>query len=100
MDFQIRNQRKIKPVILALQYSHCVWYSHETGKANKMCLTETYSRVRVGNNLSDMFPIRNVLKQGSPHSPLFFNFDLDGIRLEVNADKTTDVVMPRDQNAG
>ena len=30
----------------------------------KMCLTETYSRVRVGKNLSDMFPIWNGLKQG------------------------------------
>jgi len=30
----------------------------------KMCLTETYSRVRVGKNLSDRFPIRNGLKQG------------------------------------
>jgi hypothetical protein len=30
----------------------------------KMCLTETYSRVRVGNNLSEIFPIRNGLKQG------------------------------------
>ena len=28
----------------------------------KMCLTETYSRVRVGKNLSDMFPIGNGLK--------------------------------------
>ena len=28
----------------------------------KMCLTETYSRVRVGKNLSDMFPIRNGSK--------------------------------------
>ena len=30
----------------------------------KMCLTETYSRVWVGMNLSDKFPIRNGLKQG------------------------------------
>ena len=30
----------------------------------KMCLTVTYSRVRVGKNLSEMFPIRNGLKQG------------------------------------
>jgi len=30
----------------------------------KMCLTETYNKVRVGMNLSDMFPIRNGLKQG------------------------------------
>jgi len=29
----------------------------------KMCLTETCSRVRVGKNLSDMFPIRNGLKR-------------------------------------
>jgi hypothetical protein len=28
-----------------------------------MCLTETYSRVRVGKRLSEMFPIRNGLKQ-------------------------------------
>ena len=36
----------------------------------KMCLTETYSRVRVGKNLSDIFPIRNGLKQGDGLSPL------------------------------
>ena len=29
----------------------------------KTCLTETYSRVRVGKNLSDMFPIRKGLKR-------------------------------------
>jgi hypothetical protein len=41
-----------------------------------MCLTETYSRVRVGKNLSEMFPIRKGLKQGAALSPLFFNFAL------------------------
>jgi hypothetical protein len=30
----------------------------------KMCLNETYSRVRVGKHLSDMFPIKNGLKRG------------------------------------
>ena len=30
----------------------------------KMCLTEMCSRVRVGKNVSDMFPITNGLKQG------------------------------------
>ena len=34
----------------------------ERGRLIKMCLTEMYSRVRVGKNLSDMFPIRNGLK--------------------------------------
>jgi len=40
----------------------------------KMRLTETYSRIRVGRNLSDVFPIRNGLKQGDVLSPLLFNF--------------------------
>jgi hypothetical protein len=30
----------------------------------KMCLNETYSRVRVGKYSSDIFPIRNGLKEG------------------------------------
>jgi hypothetical protein len=41
-----------------------------------MCLNETYSRVRVGKHLSDLFPIRNGLKQGDALSPLRFNFVL------------------------
>jgi hypothetical protein len=43
----------------------------------KMCLTETYSRVRVGKNLSDMFAIRNGLKQGDALSSLLFNLALE-----------------------
>ena len=39
----------------------------------KMCLNETYSRVWVGKNVSDMFPIRNGLKQGDALTPLLFN---------------------------
>ena len=116
-----------------------------------MSLTETYSRVRVGENVSDRFPIRNGLKQGDALSPLLFNFALeyairrvlqvnqDGLKLngthqllayandvnilggsiynlkenaaalvaatreiglEVSADKSKYMVMPRDQNAG
>ena len=37
----------------------------------KMCLNETYSRVRVGKNLSDMLPIMNGLKQDDAVSLLF-----------------------------
>jgi len=57
-------------------------------KLIKMCLTETYSRVRGGKNLSDMFPIRNGLKQGDALSPLFFNFALECAirRVQVNQD--------------
>ena len=46
-------------------------------KLIKMCLTETYSRVRVGKNLSDKFPIRNDLKPGDALTPLLLNFTLE-----------------------
>jgi hypothetical protein len=36
----------------------------------KMCLNETYCKVRIGKYLSDNFPIQNSL------SPLFFKFAL------------------------
>jgi len=87
----------------------------------KVCLTETYSRVQVGKNLSDRFPIRNGLKQGDALSPLLFNRALeyairnvqvnqDGLKLngtyqhlesglEVNADKLKYMVMSLDQTA-
>jgi hypothetical protein len=39
-----------------------------------MNLIATYSTVRVGKHLFDMFPLRDVLKQGDVLSPLLFNF--------------------------
>jgi hypothetical protein len=52
----------------------------------KLCLTETYSRVGVGKNLFEMFPIRNGLKQGDVLSPLLFNLTLEYAikRVQVN----------------
>jgi hypothetical protein len=54
----------------------------------KMCLTETYSRVRVDKYLSEAFPIRNELKQGDGLSPLLFNLTLEYAikRVQVNQD--------------
>ncbi|KAJ4426392.1 hypothetical protein ANN_27206 [Periplaneta americana] len=42
-----------------------------------MCLSETYSRVHIGQFLSDAFPIHCRLKQGDALSPLLFNFALE-----------------------
>jgi len=39
-----------------------------------MCLNETYGRVRVGKNLSDMFPDKNGWRQRDALSLLLFNF--------------------------
>ena len=53
-----------------------------------MNLTETYSRVWVGKNVSDRFPIRNGLKQGDTPSPMLFNFAVQYAirRVHVNRD--------------
>ena len=42
-----------------------------------MCLKETFDTVPVGKHLSDMFRIRNSIKQGDALSPLLFNFALE-----------------------
>jgi hypothetical protein len=54
----------------------------------KMCLTETYNTIWIGKHLSNMFPIRNGLKQGDALSPFLFNFALEyAIRtVQVNQD--------------
>ena len=54
----------------------------------KVCLNETYSRVRVGKHLSNMCPIRIGLKQGDVLRPLLFNFALEYAisRVQVNQD--------------
>jgi len=51
-----------------------------------MCLTETYSRVWVGKDLSDVIPTRTGLKKGDTLSPLLFIFVLEYAirRVQVN----------------
>ena len=50
----------------------------------KMCLTETCSRIRVGKNLSDIFPVKKGLKQGMLYrhcfSTLLWSMPLGGFR--------------------
>jgi hypothetical protein len=54
----------------------------------KLCLSKTYRRVRVGKNISDIFPIMNGLKQGDALTPLIFNFSFKYAikRVQVNPD--------------
>ena len=57
-------------------------------KIIKICLTETNSRVRVGKNLCDTFPVRNGLKKRDALSLLVFNFAVSYAvrRVQVNQD--------------
>ena len=57
-------------------------------KLIKMCLNETYNRVRVGKNLSDRFPIGNGFKKGDALSPFLIYFALGYAirRVQVNQD--------------
>jgi hypothetical protein len=54
----------------------------------KMCLNETYSRVRVHKHLSERLRFKNGVIKGDALSPLLFNFTLEyAIRMvQVNQD--------------
>ena len=54
----------------------------------RLCLNETYSRVRVSKYLTDTFPIMISSKKGDALSPLLFNFALNYAfrKVHVNQD--------------
>ena len=54
----------------------------------KICLNETYSRVRVGKCLSDMFHIKNGLQLGDALTPLLLNSALNYAisRVQISQD--------------
>ena len=69
-----------------------MWYPYETSKVVEVCLNGPCGRVQAGKYFSNVFTIRNGLKQGDALSPLLFNValeyairripvDLDGLKL-------------------
>jgi hypothetical protein len=60
-----------------VQCSHRVSGTVKLVRLIKMCLNETYSKVRIGKHLSESFPIQYGLKQGDALSPLLFSFALE-----------------------
>jgi hypothetical protein len=55
----------------------------------KLCVTEMHSRVRVGKNLSDMFPVKTSLKQREALLPLLFNSALEYAIMRVEIKRYT-----------
>jgi hypothetical protein len=53
----------------------------------KMCLNETYSKIRIGKHLSGAFPIKHGLKQGDALSPSLLNFALEYAIRKVQENK-------------
>jgi hypothetical protein len=58
---------------------HGVWYPYETTVVwlINMCQSETCNRIWVGKHMSNMFCIKNGLKQGESLSPMCLNFALE-----------------------
>jgi hypothetical protein len=49
----------------------------------EMCLNEIYSKVRIGKNLSDVFPVQNGLKQRGTLWLLLCSFALEYVIRKV-----------------
>jgi len=62
-----------KKAYIQLRGRSCIIISLKLVRLIKICWNETYSRVRVGQHLSDISPVQNSLKK-YVSSPLLFNF--------------------------
>lgn len=70
--FNILHERKIPSIIIRIiRY----WYSNQT------------IRVRWGSFLSELFNVKNGVRQGGVLSPILFNIYVDSISIELNKQK-------------
>ena len=75
IDFEKAYDSVRREVLYKILIAFCI--PRKLVRLIKMSLTEIYSRVRVGKNVSDRFPIKNVLKEGVALSPLLFSSALE-----------------------
>jgi len=75
VEVRISNFTKRREVLYNIHNEFCI--PMKLVRLIEMCLSENYKRVRVGKNLSDMFPIKNGLKQQDGLLLLLFNFALN-----------------------
>jgi hypothetical protein len=53
----------------------------------KSSFNKTYSKIHIGKNLSDAFPVQNDVEQGDALSPLFLNFALEYATSKVQGNQ-------------
>jgi hypothetical protein len=56
-------------------------------RLTKLCVNETYGKVRIGKHLSECHPIQNGVKQGDDLSPLLFSFSIEFAIMMVEENK-------------
>ena len=72
-----------------VQYSYWVGIRMKLVRLIQICLNETYSTVWIGKHLSDMFTIKNALKQGEALLQLLFNFAWEYAIKRVHVNQET-----------
>jgi hypothetical protein len=54
----------------------------------KMYLNGTHSKVCIGKNISEAFPVQNGLQQGHDLLPMLYNFALEYTTVKVQENQT------------
>jgi hypothetical protein len=66
----------------------------------KMCLNETYSRVRVGVYVSDMFPFKNGVETRDTLTPLLFHLAVEYVIRTVEEQMFVNDLIVRKFHSG